>query len=93
MAIAKKPPRHLSDIKSEQPDEQAVEAFIAGAGRGETQKPATATAPEPAKLVPVVVRFPKSLLVRIDAAAKKRAVNRTAWILYVVSRALEEEGL
>jgi predicted HicB family RNase H-like nuclease len=77
MAIAKKP----NAIK---PADVEADRFIAGAGA-----PA-APAPEPAKgRVATMVRFDAALLKKVDAAAKKRGVSRSAWIQYTLSEALE----
>jgi hypothetical protein len=80
MAIAKKPSRSRTHEKSADP-EKAAEAFIAGAGG----------APEPAdsRKTPVMIRFDRDLLKRVDAAAKRRGISRSAWVLYTVSRALD----
>jgi hypothetical protein len=87
MAIAKKPVRNQADIAVKS-DEKAAEAFIAKAG-----KPAEKEPEQGEGLTPVLMRFRKPLLKRIDEAAKRRSVRRTPWIMYVITRALEEEGL
>ena len=61
--------------------ERAAEHFIAAA----SQPPV-----EPHK-VTTTLRFDAALLARIDAAAKRRGVSRSAWILYNLSRALEAD--
>jgi predicted HicB family RNase H-like nuclease len=38
------------------------------------------------------VRFDAELLARIDSAAKRRGISRSAWIHYTLSRALDEDG-
>ena len=76
MPIGKKPKKQRVT-----PDrERAAEQFIAAAGEppAETRK------------VMTTLRFDAALLARIDAAAKRRGVSRSAWILYNLSRALEE---
>jgi hypothetical protein len=83
MAIAKKPERNRSVIISHPEDESAAEAFISGA-EGEPQVKET-------KKVPVLVRFDRNMLKRVDGAAKRRGVSRSAWIHFMVSRALEQE--
>jgi predicted HicB family RNase H-like nuclease len=77
MAIAKKP-------GSKPPAEADADRFIAGAGVGEA--PAAARKGR----VATMVRFDADLLARVDAAAKKRGVSRSAWIQYTLSEALEE---
>lgn len=77
MAIAKKPKIHLENIASKEDD-----AFIEGAGR-------TPQARE--KKVPILIRVDPDILRKVDAAAKRKGVNRTVWILYQIGSALEEE--
>ena len=77
MAIGKKP-------KQQQPapdPELAAERFIEAASK----PPA-----DPPKIM-VTLRFDPDLLSRIDAAAKRRGVSRSAWIQYNLSRLLEED--
>ena len=80
MAIARKPNRSTADTQTADP-EKAAEAFIAGAGG----------APEPAvsHKTPVMIRFDRELLDRVDAAAKRRGISRSAWVQYTISRALD----
>jgi hypothetical protein len=84
MAIAKRPhPTPTLDTTPAQ--ERAAEAFITGA---EAQ-------PSPARptKVPILVRFDRDLLTRVDRAAKRRGLSRSGWIHYQISRALDaEEG-
>ena len=77
MAIAKKPNRNTQTADPE----KAAEAFIAGAGG----------APEHAvgHKTPVMIRFDRNLLDRVDAAAKRRGISRSAWVQYTLSRALD----
>lgn len=76
MAIAKKPSsKPLTDASAEK--------FIAGAG---------AAPPDTARgRVATMVRFDAELLAKVDAAAKKRGVSRSAWIQYTLSEALEHQ--
>lgn len=80
MAIAKKPSRSTTNTQTADP-EKAAEAFIAGAGG----------APEQAVVhkTPVMIRFDRELLDRVDAAAKRRGISRSAWVQYTISRALD----
>lgn len=80
MAIARKPNRSTPDTQTADP-EKAAEAFIAGAGG----------APEQAVVhkTPVMIRFDRELLDRVDAAAKRRGISRSAWVQYTISRALD----
>ena len=83
MAIAKRP-------VSKQPIESDVAQFIAGAGGVPAEAAAKA---EPAKgRIATMVRFDAALLAKVDAAAKKRGVSRSAWIQYTLSEALEGQG-
>ena len=80
MVIVKKPARSTTNIRTPNP-EKAAEAFIAGAGG----------APEHAVVhkTPVMIRFDRELLDRVDAAAKRRGISRSAWVQYTISRALD----
>ncbi len=85
MAIAKHPRSRAAGLPSADDQERRIEAFIAGAG--------TTAAPEPqhdAKRTRVMMRFDPALLRRVDAAAKRRGVTRTAWLHMVASRALDQ---
>jgi hypothetical protein len=83
MAIAKKPKSNHSESSGPQ-IEQAAEAFISGAGTGTEEKKATT------KKVPVMMRFDPSVLEKVDAAAKRRGISRSAWIQFTVSRAIDQ---
>lgn len=78
MAIAKKPERQQNATG----DERAASRFIAGALKPKAE----------AHKTPTTLRFNPDLLERIDAAAKRRGVSRSAWIQYTLSRVLDEEG-
>jgi len=75
MPIAKKPKDNLEDIR-----ERQVDAFIEGAGKKEKKE----------KRVPILLRVDPDILEKIDAAAKRKGIPRTAWILYHIGEALEE---
>ena len=84
MAIARKP-----NSKPKSPgDDGAADAFIAGAA-----KPATpvieAAAEDGPRKAPVMLRFDRALLAKVDSAAKRRGISRSAWIQFTVSRALD----
>ncbi|WP_367890761.1 hypothetical protein [Sphingomonas morindae] len=87
MAIARKP-----NSKPKPPiDEAAADAFIAGAAKPETAPLAADEAgqgAEPRKS-PVMLRFDRALLAKVDAAARRRGISRSAWIQFTVSRALD----
>src|SRR3546814_1060025 len=89
MAIARKP-----NSKPKSPmDEAAADAFIAGAAKPKAEPIATEAdeagqGAEPRKS-PVMLRFDRALLAKVDAAAKRRGISRSAWIQVTVSRALD----
>ena len=73
-------------VKADAFDRKA-EAFIGGAGA----PPALAepaAAPEPARTT-VNMRFDVALLRRIDEAARRQGISRTAWLHVAASKALE----
>lgn len=80
MAIARKPAPASAPPKNE----RAAEAFIAG-----VKSPAPANVAEHAGRAPVMLRFDRALLKKVDAAAKRRGVSRSSWIQFTVSRALD----
>jgi hypothetical protein len=65
MAIAKKPNRSTTNTQPADPG-KAAEAFIAGAGGAPEQADVRKT--------PVMIRFDRDLLDRIDVAAKRRGI-------------------
>jgi hypothetical protein len=83
VAIAKKPKRSTGDTQAADP-EKAADAFIAGAGGAQAE-------PVDARKVPVMIRFDRGLLQRVDAAARRRGISRSAWVLYTLSGALGED--
>jgi hypothetical protein len=68
-------------------DERKADAFIAG-GTLKTAAPPPVPAQETEKTV-VNMRFDTALLARIDAAAKRQGISRTAWLHVAASKALE----
>ena len=84
MAIAKKPQRNRLAAKQESPDD-AAEKFIAGASSSREE-----ASQEDRKKVPIIVRFDRTLLQRVDAAAKHRGISRSAWIQFTLSRAFDQ---
>lgn len=73
-------------VKADSSDRKA-EAFIGGAGSPLAQVAAPAE-PEPAKTT-VNMRFDVALLRRIDGAARRQGISRTAWLHVAASKALE----
>lgn len=66
-------------------DDRKADAFIAGANK---KTPAT-TQDERAGKTIVNLRFNSRLLARIDAAARRQGISRTAWLHVAASKALE----
>lgn len=83
MPIAKRP-QHT--IKAQPTDEAAATAFIEGAGKPAAQK----SAPKRKRKERIMVQFDDKVLERVDTAAERRGISRSAWIQYVVSRALDQ---
>jgi predicted HicB family RNase H-like nuclease len=67
--------------------EAKAEAFISGAGlkTASPQRPEPQAQPE--KIV-VNMRFDPALLARVDVAAKKRGISRTAWMHWAAAELL-----
>jgi predicted HicB family RNase H-like nuclease len=84
MAIAKKPKSNRSANRQEVPD-TAAEKFIL-----EAESSHNAPSQEDGKKVPIMVRFDRALLQRVDAAAKHRGISRSSWIQFTLSRALDQ---
>lgn len=87
MAIARRPKLAVPNGAAPR-DERAAEAFIAGAGKGAVRDVTNDAATE-ARKTPVMLRFDRDLLKKVDSAAKRRGVSRSSWIQYTVSRALD----
>ena len=85
MAIAKKPKSKRTEIATEPKEkESAAEAFIAGAEPEDTARGRE-------RKIPILIRFDPSMLQQVDRAAKRRGISRSAWVHFMVSRALEQE--
>ncbi|BDC53222.1 hypothetical protein F183_A55370 (plasmid) [Bryobacterales bacterium F-183] len=78
MAIAKNPKRNLSSVV-----EREAQVFISGAGQG--------IPVEAMKQVkePIMVRIDPDLLKRIDSAAKRLGISRSAFIVSSTAERLE----
>jgi hypothetical protein len=83
MAIAKRPDRQRSPLEPPPQDEHAAESFITGAEE--------ARASSSTNKIPILVRFDRALLARVDQAARHRGISRSGWIHYQISRALEQD--
>jgi predicted HicB family RNase H-like nuclease len=82
MPIAKRP----QVARNVQLDDSAAEAFISGAEK----KPAHDSQPKRKRKERVMIQFDDKVLERVDTAAQRRGISRSAWIQYVVSRALDQ---
>ena len=75
--------RMLPDVKLPKAGADGkAEAFIAGAAKG------AAPNSGPSKVV-VNMRFDADLLARVDEAARRHGVSRTAWLHIIATRALD----
>lgn len=79
MAIAKNPSR-----KTKMTNKQA-EKFILAASADQAQ--------DDGRFIQTPIRFPPSLLARIDRAAKKRGLSRSSWVRYAATKELDIEDL
>ncbi len=78
MPIARMPKReHISN------KDEAATKFIEGAA---ALPPTSGT-----KRTPAMIRFDAALLVRVDRAARRRGVSRSAWVAFTLSKALDDE--
>ena len=82
MAIARKPLRNTNAIITPK-GEQAADAFIASVDLKKQDKPRAANK------TPIMIRFDPALLSKVDTAAQRRGISRSAWIQYVISRAID----
>lgn len=88
MAIARRPSSKSPAAAVPNPDE-AAEAFIQGAGGSAS---IASPAADGTRKTPIMLRFDAGLLRRVDVAAKRRGISRSAWIAFKVSEALDTEG-
>jgi hypothetical protein len=89
MVIARKPDSKLVPMR-----EHAADKFIAAAGMPPPTAEPAQEEPTPGnggRRQPAMIRFDRALLARVDRAAKRRGISRSAWIQYVVSQVLDEE--
>lgn len=85
MAIA-----HMPGRKPVRNKEAAAARFIEGASAPVRMVPTTEGAPG-TKRTPAMIRFDAGLLARVDQAAKRRGVSRSAWVAFTLSKALDDE--
>lgn len=89
MAIARKPNVNRAALPDRDAEEAAT-AFIHGAGKAAVEE--IAAPARDVRKTPIMLRFNGELLRRVDTAAKRRGISRSAWIAFKVSEALEAEG-
>ena len=89
MAIARRPNNNRFTPPVADQD-KAAEVFIHGAGARDS--PASKAASDGPRKTPIMLRFDAGLLRRVDTAAKRRGISRSAWIAFKVSEALDAEG-
>ena len=82
MPIAKRP-QAVSKVQS---TEDAAEAFIEGAQKKSTGDNQIKRKKRKER---VMIQFDDKVLGRVDEAAERRGISRSAWIQYTVSRALD----
>jgi hypothetical protein len=90
MAVTKMP------VRKPAPNQDAAAAkFIEGASTKVGAVPATvadtAAAVPGVKRTPAMIRFDTALLARVDRAARRRGVSRSAWVAFTLSKALDDE--
>lgn len=78
MAIAKKP----QGVPTATELVRQTEKFISGADKKQV-----------AQVLSTTLRIPSELLRRIDSAAKRKSITRSAWIKATLSEKLDEEGV
>lgn len=88
MAIARRPNSSRQAVPPADRD-KAAEVFIQAAGGGV----ASAVSPpaDGSRKTPIMLRFDAGLLHRVDTAARRRGISRSAWIAFKVSEALDAE--
>ena len=88
MAIVRRPNSNRSTLPAADQD-KAAEVFIHGAGGREP--PVSKSVMDGPRKTPIMLRFDAGLLRRVDTAAKRRGISRSAWIAFKVSEALDAE--
>ncbi len=89
MAIARRPNSNRS-VPLVADQDKAAEVFIQGAD-GRVVPTGDVQSDGPRK-TPIMLRFDAGLLRRVDTAARRRGISRSAWIAFKVSEALDAEG-
>jgi hypothetical protein len=88
MAIARRPSSNRPVTPAADRD-KAAEVFIQAAASVDVASAGDLPADGPRK-IPIMLRFDAGLLRRVDIAAKRRGISRSAWIAFKVSEALDE---
>lgn len=70
--------------------EKAAKRFIGGASPADSGRKAGGKRSEPRQIV--MVRVSRELLARIDQAAERRSISRSAWMAFMASKVLDEGG-
>ena len=89
MAVTKMPGR-----KSAPNQDAAAAKFIEGASttvRIVPEASDTSAAVLGIRRKPAMIRFDAALLARVDRAATRRGVSRSAWVAFTLSKALDDE--
>lgn len=86
MAIARRPNGNRT-TSPPVAQERAAEAFIQGAAKSAVVEPEAGGG----RKTPIMLRFDAALLRRVDSAARRRGISRSAWIAFKVSEALDAE--
>lgn len=84
MAIGKKPTTQRQETLNRN-DDTAIDAFIAKADKI-AQQPQ-----EEGRRVPVTMRYDPDILKRVDTAAKRLGISRSAYVHVALSRSLEQD--
>jgi hypothetical protein len=79
MRHVKKANQETTGIRGRE-EEKTVQALLAQSAK---------TAEEDTPKKPILIRFDFHLLERVDTAAKRRGISRSAWIQFTLSRALD----
>jgi hypothetical protein len=91
MAIARKPGSKHAPGAQEIKAEQFIARADIPSGQSSADQPSQQYEGKGERRKPAMIRFDRTLLARVDRAAKRRGISRSAWIQYTVSRALDEE--
>ena len=88
MAIARRPNSSRPAAPTADRD-KAAEVFIQAASGGGVS--ADGLPADGGRKTPIMLRFDAGLLRRVDTAAKRRGISRSAWIAFKISEALDAE--